>query len=345
MRLFLNRLSVLAKRSLINPAMYVMSCVIILMALLVIFVPEKETSIYIPVAVLNNDRSKDTKEIVESLTSMNSIFHFYEVDDEDEIYNDLTSGKANTAYIFPAGFSENLTASGSRYDIKQISTPASSFVFLSREEVFRNFYQYSARQIIKETFAAHGHEIDASDPELKRLFGKYLDDQSLFALENVEGKVYNAMTRAEKVPVPLYKFAGFFIFTAALLGTLAFLNDQDNRIYLRFGLIERIYLGLIQVAVFTLPALVISVICFIVSRTEFSPLHVIVYTLLVTLISFVLGTVMTVLPIRAARSKIFSSILPVYLILSFLFSGILMDLTNFGTALRALSRLFPPSMF
>jgi len=54
---------------------------------------------------------------------------------------------------------------------------------------------------------------------------------------------------------------------------------------------------------------------------------------------------MTVLPIRTARSKIFSSILPVYLILSFLFSGILMDLTNFGTALRALSRLFPPSMF
>jgi hypothetical protein len=91
--------------------------------------------------------------------------------------------------------------------------------------------------------------------------------------------------------------------------------------------------------------MVISIICFVVSRIGFSPLHVIVYTLLVTLISFVLGTVMTLLPIRTARSKIFSSILPVYLILSFLFSGILMDLTNFGTALRTLSRLFPPSMF
>lgn len=345
MRLFLNRLSVLAKRSLINPAMYVMSFVIILMALLVIFVPEKETSIYIPVAVLNKDTSEDTEQIIDSLTSMNSIFHFYEVDDEDEIYNDLTSGKANTAYIFPKGFSENLTSSGSRYDIKQISTPASSFVFLSREEVFRNFYQYSARQIIKETFAAHGRDVDVHDPELTRLFGKYLDDRSLFALENVEGKIYDAITRTEKVPIPLYKFAGFFIFTAALLGTLAFLNDQDNRIYLRFGLIERIYLGLIQVAVFTLPAMVISIICFIVSRIGFSPLHVVVYTLLVTLVSFVLGTVMTLLPIRTARSKIFSSILPVYLILSFLFSGILMDLTNFGTALRTLSRLFPPSMF
>lgn len=81
MRLFLNRLSVLAKRSLINPAMYVMSAVIILMALLVIFVPEKETSIYIPVAVLNEDSSEDTKNIVDDLCSMNSIFHFYEVDD------------------------------------------------------------------------------------------------------------------------------------------------------------------------------------------------------------------------------------------------------------------------
>ena len=345
MRLFLNRLSVLAKRSLINPAMYVMSAVIILMALLVIFVPEKETSIYIPVAVLNEDSSEDTKKIVDDLCSMNSIFHFYEVDDEDEIYKDLTSGKANTAYIFPEGFSEHLTANGSRYDIRQIQTPASSFIFLSREEVFRNFYGYSARQIIKEVFADHGYEVDAQDPELKRLFGKYMDDQSLFALENIEGRIYDAVTRTEKVPIPLYKFAGFFIFTAALLGTLAFLNDQDNRIYLRFRLVERIYLGLIQVAVFTFPAMIVSVICFLVSRTEFSPLHVIFYTVLVTLLSFVLGTVMTLLPIRAARSKIFSSILPVYLILSFLFSGILMDLTNFGTALRTLSRLFPPSMF
>ena len=57
------------------------------------------------------------------------------------------------------------------------------------------------------------------------------------------------------------------------------------------------------------------------------------------------GDKVALLPIRTARSKIFSAILPVYLILSFLFSGVLMDLTNFGTALRTLSRLFPPSMF
>ena len=58
--------------------MYVMSAVILLMALLVIFVPEKDTSVYIPVAVLNNDNSDETEEIVDHLCSMNSIFHFYE---------------------------------------------------------------------------------------------------------------------------------------------------------------------------------------------------------------------------------------------------------------------------
>ena len=345
MRLFMNRLSVLAKRSLINPAMYVMSGVIILMALLAIFVPEKETSVYIPVALLNNDDSEATKEIVDGLCDMNSVFNFYEVDDEDELYEDLASGKANTAYIFPKDFTGNLTASGTKYDIKQVSTPASSFVFLSREEVFRSFYEISSRQIISNTFAKHGYDVDPHDPRLKEIFQKYLGDDYLFALESVEGTVYNEITRTEKVPIPLYKFAGFFIFTAALLGTLAFLSDQDNRIYLRFGLIERIYLGLIQVSVFTLPALIVSVVCFLMSGTEFSPVHVVVYTLLVTLVSFVFGTVMTLLPIRTARSKILSSILPVYLIISFLFSGILMDLTNFGTALRTLSRLFPPSMF
>lgn len=345
MKLFFNRLQVLSKRSLINPAMYVMSGVIVLMALLVIFVPEKETSAYIPVAILNEDNSDETEEIVDELCSMNSVFSFYEVDDEEELYKDIASGKANTAYIFPKEFTMHLTEGGSKYDIKQVKTPASSFTFLSREEVYGHFYEYGARQIISEVLAEYGYEVDARDPELERLFGHYIDDQSLFALESVEGSVYNAITRSEKIPIPLYKFAGFFIFTAALLGTLAFLNDQDNRIYLRFKLFERIYLGLIQVAVFTFPATIISVICFLISRTEFDPLHVIVYTLLVTLISFVVGTLMTLLPIRQARSKIFSAVLPVYLILSFIFSGILMDLTNFGTALRTLSRLFPPSMF
>ena len=345
MKLFLNRLFVLSKRSLINPAMYVMSFILVVLALLVIFVPEKETSVYIPVAVLNKDNSPETEDIVEKLITSNSVFTFYEVDSEDELYDDIASGKANTAYIFPKGFSKNLTSDSKRYAVRQVTTPASSFVFLSREEVFDKFYAYGSRQVIIDTLADYGYEVGLDDPELNALFEKYIQDQSLFAVESTEGQVYNDITRSEKIPIPLYKFAGFFIFTAALLGALAFLNDQDNRIYQRFKLIERIYLGLIQVAVFTFPAAIVSIVCFLVSKTLFSPLHVILYTLLVTFIAFIVGTIMTLLPIRTARSKIFSAILPVYLILSFLFSGVLMDLTNFGVALRTLARCFPPSMF
>ena len=345
MKLFFNRLQVLSKRSLINPAMYVMAAVIIIMALLVIFVPEKETSVYIPVAILNEDNSDVTEDIVDELCSMNSVFAFYEVDDEDELYSDIASGKANTAYIFPKGFSENLTSGGTKYDIRQVSTPASSFKFLSREEVFKSFYAYSTRQIISDVFTEHGYELATDDPALMELYNKYIEEDSLFALASVEGTVYNEITRSEAIPIPLYKFAGFFIFTAALLGALAFLNDQDNRIYLRFKLIERIYLGLIQVAVFTFPAAFISIMCFLVSRTEFSWLRVILYTLAVTLIAFIVGTIITIIPVRTNRSKIFSAILPVYLILSFIFSGVLIDLTNFGTALKTLSNLCPPSLF
>ncbi len=345
MRLFLNRFTVLCKRSLINPAMYIMGAVILLMTLLVIFVPDKETSVYIPVAVLNEDRSDFTENIVDYLCTKNSIFNFYEVDDEDELYEDLASGKANNAYIFPKGFSEHLTDGNNHYKIQQISTPASSFIFLAREEVFISFYDESSKELIRDAYAERGYTVDPHGPEIESLFEKWLDEDYLFALASVEGTVYNEITHSEKVPIPLYKFAGFFIFVASLLGVLAFLNDQDNLIYMRFGLVERIYLGLIQVGVFTFPAMIMSIICFLVSKTEFSPIHVIVYTLLVTLIAFVVGTILTVLPIRTARSKIFSAVLPVYLILSFIFSGILLDLTNFGTALRTLSRFFPPSMF
>ncbi len=69
MRLFLNRLYVLSKRCLINPAMYVMFAAITVMALLVIFVPEKETAVSVPVAIVNEDNSPETRAIVDKLTS------------------------------------------------------------------------------------------------------------------------------------------------------------------------------------------------------------------------------------------------------------------------------------
>ena len=81
--------------------MYVMAAVLITLALFCMLIPESEKSVYLPVAILNNDDNEKTDEIVEELCNMKSVFEFYEVGSEEEMLDDLAQGKANTGFVIP----------------------------------------------------------------------------------------------------------------------------------------------------------------------------------------------------------------------------------------------------
>ena len=84
-----------------NPYIYGMAFILIALAVVSVAMPSHKSSAYIPVAVLNLDDNEDTEEAVEELCEMGSIFDFYEVDSEAQMYSDLATGKANTGFILP----------------------------------------------------------------------------------------------------------------------------------------------------------------------------------------------------------------------------------------------------
>ena len=346
MKLFINRLLLSAKRGFLNPYIYGMAAILITLAIVSVAMPPNKSSAYIPVAILNLDDSEDTAQAVEDICDMASVFEFYEVDSEAEMYADIASGKCNTGFILPEDMMENSGSINRIPDIRVITTPSSTLPLMSSEEIFMKLFPYFAVHVMTDTI----DRADAGFPSdyhraAERIFRTYIEGNTIYRLESYENTEYNEITNVEKIAIPIYKFAGFFLWMAALLGALSYLNDCDNKLYLRMKKGERFTMGLILPAVHVIPVMIISVICFLISGANFSMVHTLLYSLAVIAVAFVIASVVAVLPGHAKKSSMFAAVLPTYLILSFLFGGALINLSVYSPILRTLSMLFPPYFF
>lgn len=346
MRLFFNRLYLSSKRSFLNPYIYGMAFILIALAIVAVAMPSHKASAYIPVAILNLDDDEDTARAVEDLCEMGSIFDFYEVDSEVQMYSDLATGRANTGFILP----EDLMAKSAKLhrmpDIRVITTPSSTLPFMSSEEVFMKLFPHFALRVMTNVIDNSDVAMPADYVDgLSDVFDSYLEGNAIYRLEALESIEYNEITTSQKIAIPVYKFAGFFLWMAALLGALSYLNDCDNKLYMRMSKGERFFMGLILPAAHVIPVILISLISFLICGVEFSVLHLLGYSVVVILVAFVIASIIAALPLYGKKSGIFAAVLPTYLILSFLFGGVLMNLSVYSPILRTVSMLFPPYFF
>ena len=304
--------------------------------------------ILIALAVVSVAMHEDssTEAAVEELCDMGSIFDFYEVESESQMYSDLASGRANTGFIIPEGLMAESAVMRRMPKISVITTPSSTLPLMSSEEVFMKLFPHFALRVMEA--AIDGSDVNVPSDyssALSALFDSYLDSNAIYRLESLESIDYNEISTSEKIAVPVYKFAGFFLWMAALLGALSYLNDCDNKLYVRMTKTGRLFMGLILPAAHVIPVVVISVISLLICGAPFSILHILVYSLAVILISFVIASVIAALPLYGKKSGLFAAVLPTYLILSFLFGGVLMNLSVYSPILRTVSMLFPPYFF
>ena len=305
-----------------------MAFILIALAVVSVAMPSQKSSAYIPVAILNLDEYSSTEAAVEELCGMGSIFDFYEVESESQMYSDLASGRANTGFIIPEDLMAESAVMRRMPKISVITTPSSTLPLMSSEEVFMKLFPHFALRVMEA--AIDGSDVNVPSDyssALSALFDSYLDSNAIYRLESLESIEYNEISTSEKIAVPVYKFAGFFLWMAALLGALSYLNDCDNKLYVRMTKTGRFFMGLILPAAHVIPVVVISVISLLICGAPFSMIHILVYSLAVILVSFVIASVIAALPFYGKKSGLFAAVLPTYLILSFLFGGVLMNLS------------------
>ena len=346
MMLLLNRLLVSFKRCVRSPYTAVMAGIMILLSSISFLMPSSKSSAYIPVAILNLDGSREASSAVQNLRDSESVFSFYEVESEDEMYKDFASGNCSIGYIFPDKLIEKSARLNSVPRIRVVTTPASVLSEMATEEVFGALFEYIIPCIIKAAASEEGMVIDGDFRErAKEIFDEVMTEGEVYRLEELETASYGKVTREEKLSVPVYKFAGFFIWMAALLGCLSYLNDTDNKIYLRMGTAGRIYMGLILPLCYVLPVAAASLVSFFIAGIEFSFFHVAGYCVLSIVLSFLIGSVFVFLPGNFRRSAVFAAVLPTYLILSLVFGGILFNLASYSRVIAVFSKMFPPFLF
>ena len=110
------------KRSMKQPVNLIMLLVLVTLAIIYQGIPASQKSMYIPVAVLCEDTDPEMQDVAETLISRNSIFHFYAVKSRDEMYRDISDGKANSGILIPEGFGASVM--DHERDIQIIYEPA-----------------------------------------------------------------------------------------------------------------------------------------------------------------------------------------------------------------------------
>ena len=345
MRLFFNRFFILLKRSIRQPVNLAMLGVLLLLAVVYRQIPASEKSLYLPVAILSEDTDPDMQAVVNDLCSANSIFHFYTVESKEEMYRDISSGKANSGMMIPAGFMENAWTTDTPVKVITFTSQASSLPSLCRDEFFNRFYRYEAPRIIKELMKKSDTYRAMDQAQLyaltDRIYQKLRNDKEIFRVEDASGGVYNELTREEKVEIPVRKLAGLFILTAGLLGIATFLKDSEERLYLRLRGGERYYMRLIHIISCILPMAVISwPVLWITEGGNGAALlgQVGLYTLVCIAYSLFFSLILR-------SSAVYQKVLPILLTMAIVFGGILFDVTSFDRTFKAISMCLPTYYF
>lgn len=345
MKLFINRLSIMTKRTLKQPLYISMLLILVLLTIIYIKVPDKEKSVYIPVAILNYDKNENADQMISELVSANSVFTFYPVSSESEMYDDILSGKADMGYLIPEGFFDSCTSLDTIKKIRVFVTEGTLLTSLANEVLYSHFFHYAAPLIVKDQITNSDvfENINTADlyEEVDIYYNSYLSGNEIFSVEDAVGETYTAIREDGSFQLPIRKIAGFFIFTAAMMGIAAYLTDQEHKLYFSLTFGERLSLKLIHIITSILPVSLAALICLIIiQEMSLSSLiiRLLLYMTAVTVFAFLISLLFK-------KSTSYYKVLPVILIFTLLFSGIFFDLSDYNHRLKAISMLFLPYYF
>ena len=344
------RFKLMMKRTMKQPFVYIMAAVLIVLSILCRVVPDSEKSTFIPVAVLCLDTSEEAVSTVSDILSMNSIFDYYTVSSEDEMYRDIAAGKADSGFIIPEDYYSTCTSYATLKDIRIIVTDGSTFPSLAADEIYSVLFNYSAAEILEDTIRSEeiykSYSDTISTDEIAALtrenYNNIISGNNIFHIEDVSGGKYNEITGSQPVEIPVRKLSGFFILAAALLGLLNFTGDKEAGIFIRMSGTGHLFMKLVEVFTLMLPVSIISYISILVAYPGENAvtllLHIILYSLMVCLFTFIVSLIIR-------KSTLLKGVLPVYLILTLIFGGIFFDLSGFSSIVKIISCLFPPYYF
>ena len=141
----IRQINLLIKRILCRPAMIVVLLVIPAVLIAVSLLPARKQSTEIVSGVYIESSDEHTDAFLSYLTSTSTGFTFRHYESLKDMKDDVASGRIDSAYMVPDGFSESMINSDGKRQITVYTTDGSSFQSVSEESVSAALlYAYAA---------------------------------------------------------------------------------------------------------------------------------------------------------------------------------------------------------
>ena len=141
----IRQINLLIKRILCRPATIVVLLVIPAVLIAVSLLPARKQSTEIVSGVYIESSDEHTDAFLSYLTSTSTGFTFRHYESLKDMKDDVASGRIDSAYMVPDGFSESMLHSDGKRHITVYTTDGSSFQSVSEESVYAALlYAYAA---------------------------------------------------------------------------------------------------------------------------------------------------------------------------------------------------------
>ncbi len=252
-----NRFIALSKRILCRKMYIAILLLIVLLTGIYNVLPAKSQSADIKVALYNQDTSNYYEELVTHLTSLNSIYTFYNVDSQEQLLKDVKSGYAECGYLIPDGFFQDYVT-GEAWDNPVILyvTPASTFHAVINETFFSAMVSVCAEDIL--LYAVNN---PAWDNQLKEGLEYYRNSPEVFTIADTTSGEFTFQNMIYHINLPIAELVSVLLLFSGLLGLLLFLHDAEQKKYVSLPNKELLEVRTLSIITSIIPVAVIGSIC------------------------------------------------------------------------------------
>lgn len=339
-------LFMLFKRQMKKISLYVILLVMVIICVMVKYVADNFL-VTIKIGVCNNDNTDTTKRLEESLYNHKGLIVFEKYDTEKKLKEDVQKGVAMGGYVISKDFSERLISDDNDNVVKEISTPNSFVISLSKEL----FFSYMMREISYEKLVEDTISTGLFDevPEnklrekLKAYFEENLSNGSTFHVDydrgadEFESGSFKIDTFDYISPI-IEGIVGLMVFIGGLCGTINYFDDRDKGSLILLRRFQKFMVKFIEILI---PILIVSAVGIaILFMTGMSTdigetlMRYVIYAFIVLVYCMILEGVMK-------KKIVFVSFIPVLVLMSLVFCPVFVNIESFAGKVSEIGKLLP----
>ena len=319
----------LNKRTLKNYSYIVLFLLLPLLAFSLKIISLRDSSV-LKVGLYTDANSGLSKDIIKELIKEDSIINFIEYKDEESAYEDLQV-KLDALWILPDDLEEaiNKNLYKKKHVVKVIEAKKSSILGISREKLFAKLYPYISKALYKkymeEKFPYLKNDKEGEE-ELDAYYeARKIEDDIIEFVSLDKGDYIEKKTDKSFILSPLRGFLAIWLFLVAMISAMFYKKDIDAGLWVWIDRRLKSAFSFLYILAITSTAALILLVAIYVSG-----LGIALYKEVVSLFFYViaLALVSNILRVIFNNIYIYSSFIPVILIVSVILSPIFIDLSR-----------------